>query len=50
MDALRKVYHHAFQIPLENVKTLWSELEPFENSLKLDHGKYYLLLYRWEYH
>ncbi len=33
MDALRKVYHRAVQIPLENVETLWSELEAFENNL-----------------
>ncbi|KAG2111422.1 hypothetical protein BD769DRAFT_1630282 [Suillus cothurnatus] len=33
MDALRKVYHRAVQIPLENVERLWSELETFENSL-----------------
>ena len=33
MDALRKVYHRAVQIPLENVEILWSELETFENNL-----------------
>ncbi|EIM85352.1 Suf-domain-containing protein, partial [Stereum hirsutum FP-91666 SS1] len=33
MDALRKVYHRAVQIPLENVESLWSQLEAFENSL-----------------
>jgi cleavage stimulation factor subunit 3 len=33
MDALRKVYHRAVQIPLENVERLWSELETFENGL-----------------
>jgi cleavage stimulation factor subunit 3 len=33
MDALRKIYHRAVQIPLENVETLWSELETFENNL-----------------
>jgi cleavage stimulation factor subunit 3 len=33
MDSLRKVYHRAVQIPLENVERLWSELETFENSL-----------------
>lgn len=33
MDALRKVYHRAVQIPLENVEKLWSELETFENGL-----------------
>ncbi|KAG6841341.1 hypothetical protein C0991_012166 [Blastosporella zonata] len=33
MDALRKVYHRAVQIPLEGVETLWQELESFENGL-----------------
>lgn len=33
MDALRKVYHRAVQIPLDNVETLWQELETFETSL-----------------
>ncbi|KAG6884913.1 hypothetical protein C0993_007280 [Termitomyces sp. T159_Od127] len=33
MDALRKVYHRAVQIPLEGVETLWQELESFENNL-----------------
>ena len=33
MDALRKVYHRAVQIPLENVEILWRELDAFENGL-----------------
>jgi cleavage stimulation factor subunit 3 len=33
MDALRKVYHHAVQTPLDNVERLWHELEAFETSL-----------------
>ncbi|TFY78801.1 hypothetical protein EWM64_g5207 [Hericium alpestre] len=33
MDALRKVYHRAVQIPLENVEAIWQELEAFENGL-----------------
>jgi cleavage stimulation factor subunit 3 len=33
MDALRKVYHRAVQIPLDNVERLWSELEAFETQL-----------------
>lgn len=33
MDALRKVYHRAVQIPLDNVERLWSELEAFETGL-----------------
>jgi cleavage stimulation factor subunit 3 len=33
MDLLRKAYHRAVQVPLENVEALWSELEAFENGL-----------------
>ena len=33
MDALRKVYHRAVQIPLDNVERLWQELEAFETNL-----------------
>jgi cleavage stimulation factor subunit 3 len=33
MDALRKVYHRAVQIPLQNVETLWGDLETFETGL-----------------
>jgi cleavage stimulation factor subunit 3 len=33
MDALRKVFHRAVQIPLDNVERLWQELEAFETSL-----------------
>ncbi|KAF7301152.1 CFIA complex component [Mycena indigotica] len=33
MDGLRKVYHRAVQIPLDNVEKLWSDLEAFENGL-----------------
>ncbi len=33
MDALRKVYHRAVQIPLDNVEQLWHELEAFETNL-----------------
>lgn len=33
MDALRKVYHRAVQIPLDNVEGLWQELETFETNL-----------------
>lgn len=32
-DAIRKAYHRAVKIPLENVERLWSELESFENGL-----------------
>ncbi|KAH9963267.1 hypothetical protein BC827DRAFT_1194505 [Russula dissimulans] len=42
MDALRKVYHRAVQIPLENVETLWSELEAFENNLNRITAKKFL--------
>lgn len=33
MDALRKVYHRAVQIPLENVEALWRDLDGFETGL-----------------
>jgi cleavage stimulation factor subunit 3 len=33
MDALRKVYHRAVQIPLDNVERIWSDLEAFETKL-----------------
>ena len=33
MDALRKAYHRAVPIPLENVEKLWHELEAFETGL-----------------
>ncbi|KAH9483272.1 mRNA 3'-end-processing protein RNA14 [Psilocybe cubensis] len=33
MDSLRKVYHRAVQIPLDNVESLWHDLETFENGL-----------------
>jgi cleavage stimulation factor subunit 3 len=33
MDALRKFYHRAVQIPLDNVEHLWQELEAFETNL-----------------
>lgn len=33
MDSLRKVYHRAVQIPLENVQRLWEDLEAFEINL-----------------
>ncbi|KAL0563898.1 mRNA 3'-end-processing protein rna14 [Marasmius crinis-equi] len=32
-DAIRKVLHRAVQIPLQNIETLWGELESFENGL-----------------
>ncbi|KAF9530907.1 hypothetical protein CPB83DRAFT_919848 [Crepidotus variabilis] len=33
MDSLRKVYHRAVQIPLDNVERLWQDLESFETNL-----------------
>ncbi|KAF6748569.1 hypothetical protein DFP72DRAFT_1034925 [Ephemerocybe angulata] len=33
MDTLRKAYHRAVQIPLDNLEKLWSELETFETNL-----------------
>ncbi|KAL1747771.1 hypothetical protein HDZ31DRAFT_31172 [Schizophyllum fasciatum] len=33
MDSLRKVYHRALQVPMENIETIWSSYEAFEKSL-----------------
>jgi cleavage stimulation factor subunit 3 len=33
MGAVRKAYHRAVQIPLDNVERLWQELEAFETGL-----------------
>lgn len=33
MDAMRKIYRRAVQIPLNNVEALWRELDAFENKL-----------------
>lgn len=33
MDQLRKIYHKALQIPLENIEQLWSDYESFEAGL-----------------
>jgi cleavage stimulation factor subunit 3 len=33
MDALRKIYNRAVQIPLDNVERLWHELEAFETGM-----------------
>jgi cleavage stimulation factor subunit 3 len=33
MDALRRLYHRAVVIPLDNVEQLWRELDQFENGL-----------------
>ncbi|KAI0771691.1 hypothetical protein BD413DRAFT_475587 [Trametes elegans] len=33
MDAVRKAYQQAVQIPMENVKRLWEEYQDFENGL-----------------
>ena len=33
MDAVRKAYHRAVQIPMDNVKKLWEEYQDFENGL-----------------
>lgn len=46
MDALRKVYHRAVQIPLENVEKLWTELETFENSLNKITVRFVLELFK----
>lgn len=33
MDAVRKAYQRAVQIPMDNVKRLWEEYQEFENNL-----------------
>ena len=33
MDALRRIYQRAVQIPLENVEILWKDYEAFERGL-----------------
>ena len=33
MDAIRKAYQRAIQIPMDNVKRLWEEYQEFENNL-----------------
>ena len=42
MDALRRVYHRAVQIPLENLDQLWRELDVFENKLNKITAKKFL--------
>ncbi|TPX37613.1 hypothetical protein SmJEL517_g00759 [Synchytrium microbalum] len=33
MDALRKIYHRALIVPLNNIETLWKDYDVFENGL-----------------
>ena len=33
MDAVRRAYQQAVQIPMENVKRLWEDYQEFENGL-----------------
>lgn len=33
MDAIRKAYQRAIQIPMDNVKRLWEEYQEFETNL-----------------
>ena len=33
MDAIRKAYQRAVQIPMDNVKRIWEEYQEFENNL-----------------
>ncbi|KAH9950118.1 Suf-domain-containing protein [Amylocystis lapponica] len=42
MDAVRKAYHRAVQIPMENVKRLWEEYQEFENGLNRITAKKFL--------
>ncbi|GBE79055.1 hypothetical protein BKA93DRAFT_785197 [Sparassis latifolia] len=42
MDAVRKAYHRAVQIPMENVKKLWEDYQDFENGLNKITAKKFL--------
>ncbi|CCM04957.1 uncharacterized protein FIBRA_07154 [Fibroporia radiculosa] len=42
MDTVRKAYHRAVQIPMENVKRLWEEYQDFENGLNKITAKKFL--------
>ncbi len=33
MDALRSAYHRAVVVPIENVESIWRELDTFETNL-----------------
>ena len=33
MEAIRKAYQRAVQIPMDNVKRLWEDYQEFENNL-----------------
>ena len=33
MDAVRKAYQRAIQIPMDNVKRIWEDYQEFENNL-----------------
>ncbi|KZT23187.1 Suf-domain-containing protein [Neolentinus lepideus HHB14362 ss-1] len=42
MDALRKIYHRAIPIPLENLDKLWTDYETFEMGLNKVTGKKFI--------
>jgi cleavage stimulation factor subunit 3 len=42
MDLLRKAYHRAVTVPIENVEQLWTECEAFENGLNKTLAKKYI--------
>ncbi|KZT74626.1 Suf-domain-containing protein [Daedalea quercina L-15889] len=42
MDAVRKAYQRAVQIPMDNVKRLWEEYQDFENGLNRITAKKFL--------
>ncbi|OCH93262.1 Suf-domain-containing protein [Obba rivulosa] len=42
MDTVRKAYHRAVQIPMENVKKLWEDYQEFENGLNKITAKKFL--------
>ena len=33
MDALRKTYHRAIAIPINNVEAIWRDYDAYENNL-----------------
>ncbi|PCH41737.1 hypothetical protein WOLCODRAFT_69750 [Wolfiporia cocos MD-104 SS10] len=42
MDAIRKAYHRAVEIPMESVKKLWEDYQDFESSLNKITAKKFL--------
>lgn len=42
MDVVRKAYHRAVEIPMENVKKIWEDYQDFENGLNKITAKKFL--------